>query len=407
VVVICNRVLRVSACLSVFAACSGDPSRGAGTRPPLPQQPAPVAGAGGAAPAAGANGSAGSFGNPQPGGPTGPTTPHDAGVGVADGGECSGIDEVAPNKVLPADIIIVIDQSGSMDEETQFVQGQLNTFSQRIVDSGIDVHVILIAERPGGPEGDNPICVPPPLAGADCADNAPIFRQVSQHVDSHNAWDLILSSYAQYADLIRPESQKHVLVITDDVPENVTGQQFDQMLRALDATAFASYVHHAIFAFTAPDELACALGGVTDTCCGLAAGAGDAYGQLCDQTGGIRANLCEQNFEPVWAALATQVVESATLACEWAIPPPPAGATFDREKVNVRYSGDGQAEQLVGFVKTPGDCANVANGWYYDDSTDPPSRVLVCPQTCTAIQSLTSARVAIVFGCKTEEAPPE
>jgi hypothetical protein len=268
------------------------------------------------------------------------------------------------------------------------------------------VHVILIAERPGGPDGENTICVPPPLGGADCADNEPRFKQISQHVDSHNAWDLILSSYPQYVHLIRDAAQKHVLVISDDVPETLTGQLFDQMLRGLNSVAFASYVHHAIYAFTAPDEISCALGTITDTCCNLGAGAGVAYGQLSQQTGGISANLCEQNFEPVWTALATQVVDSAMLACEWAIPAPPDGETFDRDLVNVTYSGEGQAPARVGYVPDPANCATVAQGWYYDPP-DVPERVLVCPQTCSAIQSLFSARISIEFGCATFIAPPE
>src|SRR5688572_784182 len=36
-------------------------------------------------------------------------------AGIEDGGECTGIEETAVNKKQPSDIIIAIDQSGSMD----------------------------------------------------------------------------------------------------------------------------------------------------------------------------------------------------------------------------------------------------------------------------------------------------
>jgi hypothetical protein len=292
-----------------------------------------------------------------------------------------------------------------MDEETAFVQTQLNAFSQRIVDSGVDAHVILVAIRPGVDDDENGICVPPPLAGANCADNLPTFKQVDLRVESHDVWDKILMAYDQFAMLLRPDAKKHVLVITDDVPEGVGGAQFGEMLRARDPS-FEGFVHHAIYAFTAPQELTCLLDPTVDTCCGYAAGAGTAYGELCDTTGGIRANLCEQDFEPVWSALVAKVVEAADLSCDWAIPPPPAGETFDAMKVNVSYAADGVASEVVGWVENAGACSGVAHGWYYDDNAAP-TRVQVCPQTCTTVEALMNPRVAIQFGCQRIIAPPE
>ena len=111
-------------------------------------------------------------------------------------------------------------------------------------------------------------------------------------VESHDAWDKILQAYDQFAASIRPESKKHVLVITDDTPEGVDGTGFGDGLR-MSNPSFDGFVHHAIYAFTAPNELECVFGG-SDICCGLAAGLGTAYGALTQLTGGIAANLCEQ-----------------------------------------------------------------------------------------------------------------
>jgi hypothetical protein len=49
------------------------------------------------------------------------------------------------------------------------------------------------------------------------------------------------------------------------------------------------------------------------------------------------------------------------------------------------------------------DCAGVTNGWYYDDPAAPETIVL-CPQTCEAIQGFTMAQVSIEFGCATKPA---
>src|SRR5512145_762980 len=56
-------------------------------------------------------------------------------------------------KITPADIIFAVDGSSSMAVETEFVKTYMNQFSQKIMDSGIDVHVILIASPSSGTAG--------------------------------------------------------------------------------------------------------------------------------------------------------------------------------------------------------------------------------------------------------------
>ena len=63
---------------------------------------------------------------------------------LGDGAVCNGINAAATNKVQPADILVIVDNSGSMTAEAGFVQQNLNGFSQQITMSGIDVHVVLI-----------------------------------------------------------------------------------------------------------------------------------------------------------------------------------------------------------------------------------------------------------------------
>ena len=410
-----ERVSRLALGICVgLAACSGEP-RVERTQPINAGPPRSFGGSGGSN--ATATAGSGSFGNPMTTPPPPPVRQPTATGGVGGGSPDCGSSETAMNRIQPVDIIIGIDQSGSMDEETRFVQQQINSFSQRILESGIDVHVALVATRPGansggmagmgggGRDNENPICVPPPLGGEDCADNAPVFMQLDLEVGSHDVWDRILEAFPRFQPILRPEAKKHVLVITDDTPEGVTGDGFSTMLASLDP-GFGSYVHHAIYAFTAPDELGCAFGTVMDTCCGLAAGAGTAYGQLSEMRGGISANLCEQNFEAVWTALATQVVQAAELTCEWAIPPPPDGQVFNAEKVNVSYSAEGVAAQAIGWVDGEAACANVSHGWFFD-TANPPTKVFVCPQTCTTVENLTNPAVAVSFGCDRIIAPPE
>src|SRR5690606_3496249 len=64
------------------------------------------------------------------------------------GGACVSVSEEAKPQYEPADIIFAVDTSGSMSDEIGFTQQHLNQFSTQIVQSGIDVRVVMLAEHP-------------------------------------------------------------------------------------------------------------------------------------------------------------------------------------------------------------------------------------------------------------------
>jgi hypothetical protein len=318
------------------------------------------------------------------------------------GGACAEVSQKADNQIQPADVILAIDQSGSMDKETNWVKTQLGGFSQQITQSGIDVQVVLIAGKPGS---ENGFCVPAPLGSGQCPadDNLPVFKHVDQHVDSHDALQQILGRYADYKDMMRPEAVKHVIVISDDDATKISAAEFDAALKALDPM-FAKYVFHAIAASKDdPGGFACFTN--PDPCCGVAADEGKIYKDLVGMTQGVFGDLCAQNFQPVWDEVGAAVITDAMLACEWAIPPPPDGMELDPGLVNVAYS-IGMGEVELGQVPSSSDCANVAGGWYYDDPGQP-TKILVCPQTCALLQGAPTASITIKFGCATVPATPK
>jgi len=306
---------------------------------------------------------------------------------LGNGGACSAVTETADNQIQPADIILAIDQSGSMDQETNWVTAQLNGFAAQIMGSGIDVHVVVIAGKPGS---ENGFCVPAPLASGGCPDdnNLPTFLHVDQHVDSHDAFQRILGRYPDYATMLRPDAAKHVVVISDD-DSNMGAAAFDTALKALDPS-FANYVFHAI---------AC------EHDVGPCADEGKQYWNLVVSTGGVFGELANQNFGPVWDVMSQQVIQNATLACQWDIPAPPDGEQFVADLVNVALSINGGPASSLGQVSSPADCATVNGGWYYDDPVSP-TQIMVCPDVCQQIQSADTAEVNIEFGCQTIPAAP-
>ncbi|HKP61367.1 MAG TPA: vWA domain-containing protein [Polyangiales bacterium] len=87
-------------------------------------------------------------------------------------------------------------------------------------------------------------------------------------------------------------------------------------------------------------------------------------------------------------------IRSAAISCELAIPQAPAGQTFDKQKVSVRYTSGGSKSSL----KYDADCkANTS--WHYDD-VKAPKEIVLCPDTCKVLQGDESAELAVDFECE-------
>jgi hypothetical protein len=317
---------------------------------------------------------------------------------------CAAISQTADNTRAPADIIFAVDNSGSMDEEIVFVREQLNAFSQQIIDSGVDVRIILITAPVVDPsvpvpppsifdddddDQDNGICIAAPLGSGTCpADSSPPrYLHVPVEVKSHDALNLFVETYSQWQPQLRPEATKTFVVVTDDNAEdepNHTAAGFTQSVASLDPVQFANWSFSGIYCFSE---------------CPDAAEIGTVYQDLVAQTGGVGGDLCLQDFAPVFDALARSVIGASVLDCEWALPPPPAGEKFDSERVNVEYTAAG-ATQSVFHVGAAQECG-ADGGWYYDDNAAP-TRLLVCPSTCEAFKADISARLDVLFGCATK-----
>jgi hypothetical protein len=83
------------------------------------------------------------------------------------------------------------------------------------------------------------------------------------------------------------------------------------------------------------------------------------------------------------------------LACDYEIPPAPAGEKLDRDLVNVIYTAAGKPN-TVG--QSPA-CEN-GEGWRYDNPDDP-KRIVLCDATCNTVRAKGS-QVNVLFGCATK-----
>jgi hypothetical protein len=87
-------------------------------------------------------------------------------------------------------------------------------------------------------------------------------------------------------------------------------------------------------------------------------------------------------------------IRSAAVSCNVTIPDAPAGQSFDKQKVSVRYTSG--ADQTA--LKYDAEC-KAASTWHYDDPAQPHELVL-CPETCKTLQGDEKAELAVDFECE-------
>lgn len=102
---------------------------------------------------------------------------------------------------------------------------------------------------------------------------------------------------------------------------------------------------------------------------------------------------------------ALAAIRGQAIACNFDIPPAPAGKTIDPTQVNVRLTKNGQTQNLL-QAKSAADCGKADNLWFYDNPKAP-TRIELCPATCEAARASTNAAsVSLQLGCQTNVAIP-
>lgn len=389
-------------------------------------------------------------------------TPGGAGGGDFEG--CEGLTEQATARFKPQDIVLVVDNSGSMDDEAQAVQDRINEDLAEILSrSKVDYRVILLSRYGGvGEEVDDVetgICIGAPLGGHDCSDpdsdgdgdaGQPLthterFFHYSESIDSTDAWCQILDKFTSSEDATdhpgvsglgwrayaRPEAFKNFVVITDDRvdceeddgpwefedQDTVAGGQaaaaeFDLALTALSPLQFGTptarnYNFHSIVGLSENEPITAAW--LPDD---------PLTEEECSDNGEAEVENAGTGYQALSAltgGLRYPICQNASFdaifqrIAEGIV----EGATLSCEW-DIPAAPEGQEfdRDLVNVQYTASEGATVSfarvdsaadcvdGAWHYDDLTAP-SRVLACPSTCSTLESDAGASVEIQFGCAT------
>lgn len=169
---------------------------------------------------------------------------------------CAGGSTSASKVTKPVDIILIVDNSPSMDDEIEEVQDRINSdLAQILADSNLDYRVILVSRFGDvntrvGTSAVN-ICIGEPLGANACTDaanetlenNAPHFYHFSTEIESTDSWCQLLYGFDHadeigttddswsgtgtartwtslvpdgWGSLLREEAFKHFVIISDD-----------------------------------------------------------------------------------------------------------------------------------------------------------------------------------------------
>ena len=320
------------------------------------------------------------------------------------------------------DIIIVIDNSGSMGEEIEAIERNINVnFANIIQQAGVDYRVILIASH-GNWDPSDSICVAQPLSGTTCRPipPAPVNTERFYHYDleigSRDAFQRIIEAYQRpdrhgftqqgFKSWLRPTSFKQFIIITDDRNDTqYNWQTFAAELHRLGPEQFGDpnnprFRWHSIIDMPAkpnpreayrPDEPM-----TTQRCpTGAARGQTPDYQNLSIHTGGLRYPVCEVTaYDAIFQEVATGIIEDVRLKCEIGLPSAPMGLHPDPEKVALEYQPtDAEPVQFIRPVATVAACGQ-QRAFYVAEET-----VTLCPTFCEEARASTEARLGVLMGC--------
>jgi len=374
-----------------------------------------------------------------------------AGVGGSDagsGGSCVNIEVEAEQTVLPADIIFMIDNSGSMSAEISSVEQNINVnFAAIIGASGVDYQVIMVTDHGSS---SLEVCIGPPLSTTANCNGAPgdVANQFHHYDINVQSWDSLCIALDTlygtnnggeadeqalhpegWSKWLRQNAIKVFVEITDDDinctwngtqlfdysdpnPQSPTGMaaqtaiDFDQLLlqeapAQFGTTAARNYQFYSIIGINEkpnpleawqPGEPIIGTSGTDD--CDTASGPGWGYQWLSKGTNGLRFPVCQfSSYDAVFQAIAAGVVSGASVPCEFDI----SGnqEPIDPNSLLVEYT-PGSMGPLETFAQVMGQAACGVNdqAFYIDGDL-----VKLCPSTCDKVSADQDAGLKVVAQC--------
>jgi hypothetical protein len=318
-----------------------------------------------------------------------PTTSGSGGGGGNGFESCADTSDEA--KLQPVAMYIVVDKSGSMDDNNKWENAEQAFVSFFQDPAADDLKVALRFWPEGGCSSGScsvDACAQPEvdigLLSDPAHEAALVAAYQAEDPDGDTPMSAALAGACQWAKAYgaaNPTDKPVVILVTDGEPNGCENDPADIAAYAADA-----YASDAIPTFAV----------------GLA-GSNEGTMDLIAMAGGTSEGFMIGNNNAAADLLAAlKAIQESVVSCTFAMPEPTdPSSPIDPKLVNVTYTaGDGGSPQTIKQVQDASQCT-AAGGWFYDDPLQPTS-IELCPSTCEAVQADTAAKIKIVIGCKTD-----
>jgi hypothetical protein len=344
------------------------------------------------------------------------------GTGTVDpDGGCAG--EATKAQLLPLDMFIMLDQSGSMSESAgsgtkwTAVTGALQAFVTQPGLVGVSVGIQYFGLPPGGgggcgcttdadcltpgdfcfigqcilcSGGGSDSCDPADYSKAD-VEIAPLPGVATAIINSMNAHSpntstptsAALQGAINHSSTWASSHPGHVVIDVFATDGDPTECDTDQThINAIAGAGKAGTPSILTFVIGVGSSLG-ALNGVA-----AAGGTGQAF-------------VVDTNSSANMQFLAAlNAIRGTALGCQYTIPKPTPPNTADYGKVNVEYTpGGGGSVQDFPKYQDKAHCPASGDGWYYDNN-NAPTQILLCDSTCSKVSGDSTGTVNIVLGCQ-------
>jgi hypothetical protein len=177
----------------------------------------------------------------------------------------------------------------------------------------------------------------------------------------------------------RPEQQTVVVLVTDGEPTSC-----DRNVTNIANIASAALMASGVRTYTV---------GLSDSMTGL-----DFLTQIATAGGGQAFFVMDGATAAAELIAALKAIQGNELSCDFAFPEVGDGGMADPTKINVDYTpGTGGAPVRIFQVADAVACGTDP-GWYYDNPMMP-TRIFLCPASCTTVSADMTAAIDIQIGC--------
>lgn len=308
------------------------------------------------------------------------------GSGGAGGNDICTYTSTAQAKLVPLDLIVILDRSGSMDG-TKWTGSKLalTQFFNDPASAGISAGMLYLPNLISYDSrcdytSYETLAVPIGLLPANAFALTNSMPDHALGVDTPMLAAMKGAAFAAAAYQDQNPTHKVNLVLATD------GDPYGCGIVTIDSVA---QVAQDVYAYNGVRTYVLGMAGSTIANLDLVASAGGT-GKAFDITNDVTQ-----------FAKAMADIRKDALGCEFSIPMPPKGMQLLPDDVNVTYQAGGAGMPVtLPRAKDVADCGNDP-GWHYDDNKKP-TKIILCPASCSIVQNDAMAEVSVAFGCHSE-----